>query len=140
MATTVGTPGAIQTPSPTGGFMGQGVKYPLTLTSQGRLQLSNGTTCVEDSLRAILETAPGERAMLPGYGAKTGEFEPIDLQRMVAKFKKDVADYEPRVESIVAADIGYGPGVGEASVNIVYQLVGEANERILTYPIFVGPV
>lgn len=136
---TVGTPGAIQTPSPTGGFLGQGVSYPLTLTATGRLALSNGSTCVEESLQAILETAPGERPMLPGFGSKTGEFEPIDLQRMIAKFKKDVGDYEPRVESITNVDVQYGPGVGEASVSIFYVLVGEANERILTYGLFLGP-
>lgn len=139
MATTVGTPGAIQSPSPTGGFFGQGVSYPVTLTAQGRLQLSNGTTCVEESLQTILETAPGERPMLPGYGAKTGEFEPVDLQRMIAKFKKDVADYEPRVDSIASIETIYGPGVGEVTLSIYYVLVGEANERILTYPLYVGP-
>jgi phage baseplate assembly protein W len=139
MATTVGTPGAIQTPSPTGGFFGQGVSYPLTLTTTGRLQLSNGTTCVEEALQTILETGTGERPMLPGFGARVGEFEPIDMQRMIAKFKKDVADYEPRVETISSVDIQNGPGVGEVSVSIFYVLVGDANERILTYPIFVGP-
>jgi len=139
MATTVGTAGAIQTPSPTGGFFGQGVSYPIALTTTGRLQLSNGTTCVEEALQAILETAPGERVMLPGFGARTGEFEPVDLQRMIAKFKKDVADYEPRVESIASIDPTYGPGVGEVSVSFSYVLVGEANERILTYNLFIGP-
>ena len=135
---TVGTTGAIQTPPSTSGFLGQGVKYPLTLTTTGRLDLSNGQTSVEEALQAILETAPGERPMLPGFGAKVGEFEPIDLQRMIAKFKKDVADYEPRVDSIEKIDAQYGPGAGEVSVSIYYILVGEANERILTYPLFLG--
>jgi phage baseplate assembly protein W len=139
MATTVGTPGAIQTPPSTSGFLGQGVKYPLTLTNTGRLDLSNGQTSVEEALQAILETSPGERPMLPNFGSKTGEFEPVDLQRMIAKFKKDVADYEPRVESIANIDSVYGPGVGETTISIYYVVVGEANERILTYNLFVGP-
>jgi phage baseplate assembly protein W len=139
MATTVGTSGAIQTPPSTSGFLGQGIKYPLTLTTTGRLDLSSGQTSVEEALQAILETSPGERPMLPGFGAKMGEFEPVDLQRMIAKFKKDVADYEPRVESIANIDNVLGPGVGEVTLSIYYTVVGEANERILTYPIFVGP-
>lgn len=135
---TVGTTGAIKTPPSTSGFLGQGIKYPLTLTTTGRLALSSGQTSVEQALQAILETAPGERPMLPGYGSKMGEFEPIDLQRMIAKFKKDVADYEPRVDSIANIDSVLGPGVGEVSLSVYYVLVGEANERILTYPLFLG--
>lgn len=136
---TVGTPGAIQAPPSNSGFLGQGVKYPLTLTTTGRLDLSSGQTSVEESLQAILETAPGERKMLPGFGARVGEFEPVDLQRMIAKFKKDVADYEPRVESITDVQSAYGPGVGEVSLSIYYTLVGDANENILTYGLFLGP-
>lgn len=134
----VGTPNAIQQPSPSSGFLGQGVTYPIEYTTQGRLKISNGTTTVEESLRCILETAPGERVMLPGYGAKMGEFEPIGLARMIAKFKKDVADYEPRVESVTVTS-QLGLGTGEAEITIVYQVVGEANERVLTYGLFAGP-
>lgn len=135
---TVGTPGAIQQPPSTAGIFGQGVKYPLTLTTQGRLALSSGETSVREALQTILETAVGERAMLPTYGARQGEFEPIDLARMVAKFKKDVAEHEPRVEA-VSVDSIPGPGAGEVSLTILYVLVGEATENTLTYPLFVGP-
>ena len=136
---TVGTPGAIQQPPVTSGFLGQGVTYPPQFTAQGRLKLSSGTTSVEEALKTILETSPGERPMLPGYGARIGEFEPVDLARMVAKFKKDVADYEPRVESINSFDTNPGQGIGEVIGTITYTLVGEASERILTYPLFAGP-
>lgn len=138
MAISVGTAGAIQQPAPTSGTGGQGVSYPPTFTIQGRLKLSNGTTTVEEALRAILETSPGERAMLPGYGARIGEFEPANLSRVVAKFRKDVADYEPRVDTVDATP-DYGPGAGEVSLSIVYTLVGDATERTLTYPLFTGP-
>lgn len=135
----VGTSGSIQQPSATSGFLGQGVTYPIAFTPQGRLKLSSGTTCVEEALKTILETAPGERPMLPGFGSRVGEFEPIDLARMIAKFKKDVADYEPRVDSIANVDANYGPGAGEVSVTIQYVLVNEANERILSASVFTGP-
>ena len=136
---TVGTPGAIAQPPVTSGFLGQGVTYPPAYTTQGRLKISNGTTSVEEALKTILETAPGERPMLPGYGARIGEFEPIDMARMIAKFKRDVQDYEPRVESINSFETSYGPCVGEVVGTITYTLVGEASERILTYPLFAGP-
>ncbi len=138
MATPVGAAGAIQQSPPMAGTGGQGVSYPPTLTVQGRLKISSGSTSVEESLRSILETAPGERAMLPGYGARQGEFEPVDLVTMIAKFKKDVADYEPRVESVEVSTEA-GPGAGEATVTIIYIIAGDATERTLTAGFFVGP-
>lgn len=135
----VGTPGAITKPPINAGITGQGVSYPIAYNVQGRLKISSGSVCVEEALRAILETAIGERAMLPSYGSRVGEFEPVDLARMIAKFKKDVSDYEPRVEEITSIDDVVGPGVGEVSISFQYRLVGEANERILTFGLFTSP-
>lgn len=138
MATQVGTAGAIQQVPPTAGSGGQGVSYPLSFTAQGRLKLSSGTTSIEESLRAILETAPGERAMLPGYGARQGEFEPVTLDILILKFKKDVFDYEPRVSS-VECSAENGPGTGEVTLTVAYVIAGEDSARTLTYPLFIGP-
>ncbi len=134
----VGTPGAIRQPPASSGNFGQGISYPLSYNAQGRLTLSYGPTSVEQALQAIWETGVGERAMLPKYGADTGTFEPTDLDRMIIRFRQNVAEYEPRVESvdITTSD---GPGQGEVSVQVAYTLVGEANERTLTFPFFVGP-
>jgi phage baseplate assembly protein W len=135
---TVGTPGAIRQPPPQAGNFGQGAAYPLTYTTTGSLRLSYGRQSVEDSLRSILETVPGERAMLPDYGAAVGVFEPIDIQRMIAKFQLDVSAYEPRIDTVdITTD--YGPGQGEVTMNISYTLKDEAGEHLLTYNLFIGP-
>lgn len=135
----VGIPGAIRQPPAQSGNFGQGATYPLALTRTGAVQLSYGAKSVEEALCAILDTSPGERVMLPDYGANVGApGEPIDVQRVVAKFKLDVASYEPRVDT-VDVDVVPGPDVGAVTLNIAYQLQYEANERVLTYPLFVGP-
>lgn len=128
--------GALPVPPPVAGFLGQGIKYPPQLTATGRLALSSGTTSVEESFFSILSTSEGERPMLPKYGARCGEFEPADVQRMIIKFRDNVADYEPRAD-IIDAVADYGPGVGEVNVRITYLIKGEAGERVLTYPLFV---
>lgn len=134
-----GTPGAIRQPPAQSGNFGQGASYPLALTKTGAVQLSYAAQSVEDSLCAILDTVPGERMMLPDYGANVGApGEPIDVQRVIAKFKLDVATYEPRVDT-VDVDTTPGPVAGEVTLNIAYQLQYEANERVLTYNLFVGP-
>jgi phage baseplate assembly protein W len=120
-------------------FFGVGLSYPLEFTPQGRLKLTSGDRIVEQALQSIAETIAGERAMLPDYGARVGEFELLDMGRLKEKFKRCVADYESRVEEIVDIDVQQGFSVGEASVSIRYRLADDANERVLTYPIFVGP-
>ena len=134
----VGTPGAIRQPPAQAGNFGQGATYPLTPTKTGAVQLSYGAQSVEDALRAILETCPGERVMLPDFGSAVGPFEPIDVQKMIAKFKLDVAAYEPRVDT-VDVDAVPGPDQGVVTLNIAYTLIDEADEHVLTYPLFVGP-
>jgi phage baseplate assembly protein W len=134
---TVGTPGAIRQPPAQSGNFGQGAAYPLAYTTAGSIRLSYGRQSVEDSLRAILETVPGERPMLPDFGAAVGPFEPIDLPRAIAKFKLDVATYEPRIDTVdVTTDPG--PTQAEVTMNISYSLKDEADEHVLTYPLFLG--
>lgn len=132
---TVGVTGAIKAPPPDSGFLGQGVKYPPTLTTGGKLATSSGTTSVEESLFSILSTSEGERPMMPKYGARIGEFEPVDVQRMIVKFRSDVADYEPRC-TIVDAISEPGPGIGDTTLIITYAIKDEADEHVLTFPLF----
>jgi phage baseplate assembly protein W len=134
----VGTPGAIRQPPPTAGSLGQGVAYPISYTTQGRLKLAYGIPLVEQALQTIWETSQTERAMLPQFGAAQAEFEPIDLQLHIARLKKNVKDYEPRVDSI---SVDTSPGQTEQSVQVIvtYYLAGDDNENTLTFPEFQGP-
>lgn len=135
---TVGTPGAIRQPPVQSGNSGQGASYPLQYTTTGSIKLSSGRQCVEESYRAILETVPGERPMLPDFGSAVGPFEPVDIPRAIAKFKIDAATYEPRAD-IIEITTTPGPTQEQVTMNISYQLKDEADEHVLTYPLFVGP-
>lgn len=135
----VGTAGAIQAPPPSAGVYGQGVKYPPTLdTSTGRLALSWGPDLVSESILSICRTVPLERAMLPGYGAATVTFEPIDAYTMKEALLKNIAEYEPRARNVEVEVPPPQPG-GVVVASISYQLAGEANIRTLTYPIYTPP-
>ena len=48
-------------------FLGTGWTSPMQFVD-GRLQTTSGELCVEQSIWAILETAPGERVMRPEFG------------------------------------------------------------------------
>jgi phage baseplate assembly protein W len=134
----VGSAGAIQAPPPSAGVYGQGVKYPPTLdTSTGRLALSWGTKLVDESILSICRTVPKERVMLPGYGAATVTFEPIDEYKMREALTANIAEYEPRATNVEVDVKSEANGVMVAHIS--YVPVGEANTRTLTYPIFTPP-
>ena len=124
---------------PNAGIFGQGVKYPLTLTAQGRLALTAGQDCVTEALSSIGQTSPGERVMQPDYGANVGVHEPQTDPFLVAdRFKQCVADHEGRIARLdVRVQPIATPGVQE--ITIEYTLAGEANPRVLTFPYFIGP-
>jgi len=129
---------SIQTPPYSAGVLGQGITYPPTLdTATGRLKLSWGTDVVAQSIQSICQTQPGERVMLPDYGAGSVTFDPIDMARMKVALEKSIADYEPRALDV---DVQVSLGVpGEVIASIAFRVAGDATTRTLTYPLFVGP-
>lgn len=135
---TVGTPGAIRKPPPNSGLGGQGVSYPLDYTTQGRLKLSYGEASINEALISIGLTVAGERSMLPACGSNMGVHEPIDLARFKAKYRLDVREYEPRVDTIeVETELGDQPQ--QALVHVTYTTLSDATDQTLTFPLFTGP-
>lgn len=135
---TVGTTGAISAPPASAGVLGQGIKYPPEFDpSTGRLKLSSGSDLVQQAIQSICMTCPGERVMLPGYGAATSTFEPIDLDRQSLAIRESVAEYEPRASNVIVTDSLADNG--RVLRNITFDVIGEANSRTLTFPLFEGP-
>lgn len=134
-----GTPGAIQAPPASAGVLGQGVKYPPTLTANGRLALSWGQQSVQESIVSIARTQRHERVMLPGYGADASTFEPIELHRYQQQLESSIADYEPRAVR-VSVDVRPNPTqLGSAIAFIQFATANDASLRTLTVPLFIGP-
>lgn len=134
----VGTPGAIQNPPASAGILGQGIKYPPEVdTTTGRLKLSWGSDLVGQSIQSIATTQPYERPMLPGYGAASITFEPVDEHRFRLLLESNIAEYEPRASDV---SVQVTPlRTAETEARITYAVIGEANTRTLTVPLFTGP-
>jgi uncharacterized protein len=109
-------------------LLGQGVSFPPRLGSDGRLAWSVGAENVRESLRVILSTDPGERVMLPAFGAglRTFLFEPNTpaTHRLIEeRVAQAVARWEPRVrvERIEVRPDPHQPR--RADVTLTYALV-----------------
>lgn len=126
----------IRKPPPSAAHLGQGVAYPMRVEASGRLALSWGAQSVEDAMSAIVQTVRGERVMQPDNGAAAGLFEPVDdATEMRLSIQEVVAEHEPRVNpDSIDVEIRRVTSDGKVDVQVTYQIVGEAGDRVLTFP------
>lgn len=87
-------------------FVGTGWSFPPEfLAMPGTVKLSDGLTDIEESLRILLSTLPGERVMQPAYGCDLTPllFEPLTTTlRTVTedRVKTSIYYHEPRIEPL----------------------------------------
>lgn len=109
-------------------LFGRGVAFPPRLDGDGRVAWSAGQQSIRDSIRIILTTEPGERLMLPGFGAGLRSFlfepnVPATHRLVEERIQHALRRWEPRiaVTSIVARAHPDDPS--RATVLIGYTLV-----------------
>lgn len=84
-------------------FLGNGWKFPLQVTSSGRIAQSSAERRIEESLYLILSTAQGERVMLPEFGCGIHDlvFEAnnsVTRSRIVQQVREALVAFEPRID------------------------------------------
>lgn len=119
-----------------GQLFGRSVALPVRVGADGRVAWSEGEDNVRDSIRAILLTEPGERLMLPDFGAglRSFLFEPntVSTRRAIAdRIKRALTRWEPRIrlETVSVEEHQDQPSI--AVVTLSYQLVAtQTSERL----------
>jgi phage baseplate assembly protein W len=83
-------------------FLGRGVPFPLMPDRDGRLEYVEGAEKVQQSLRILLDTEPGERVKRPAFGcglrryvmqpnsAATRALIRQDVQRAIAQWERRI--------------------------------------------------
>ncbi|MEM9259236.1 MAG: GPW/gp25 family protein [Bacteroidota bacterium] len=85
-------------------FIGTGWSFPPAFPKEsGTVEMSSDLRDIEESLRILISTLPGERVMVPEYGAAMSAllFESMDTGTQTLFFdrlKTAVLRYEPRIE------------------------------------------
>ena len=84
------------------GFLGRGFAFPLLPDAGGALRMVEGDDNVAQSLRLLLATAFGERAMRPRFGTDAPGMvfapgSPANLRQLETRIREAVRDWEPRV-------------------------------------------
>lgn len=119
-----------------GRVYGRGVAFPPRVGPEGRVRWSEGEAHVRESIRLILLTEPGERAMRQDFGGGLGAFlfEPNTAathQAVRARIAAALARWEPRV-AVESVEVAASPDDPRAAVaTIRYRLVAtQARERV----------
>ena len=86
-------------------FLGSGWRFPISIDPGGEVALVDGEECVEQSVRMILDTRLGERAMRPDFGAglEALVYEPASAATAALvchRVEQALIRFEPRIDVI----------------------------------------
>jgi phage baseplate assembly protein W len=127
-----------------GDVLGTGLAFPVSFDPRGRIALADGPDDVEQAIRIILATAPGERPMRPEFGCGVHQlvFERINGQtvgRMEREIRAALHRWEPRIE-VEGIDFSTdGAPAGRLVIEITYRLRATNSTHNLIYPFYLVP-
>jgi uncharacterized protein len=125
-------------------FIGHGWKYPLGTDASGSIALTSDDQDLQQAIRLILTTAPGERPMRPKFGCGIHDyvFAPADATtagRLSVEVKRALAFWEPRIE-VKTVDVTVDAfDRNTLYIDIGYQKKGSYDPRNLVFPFYVIP-
>ncbi|WP_159605378.1 GPW/gp25 family protein [Agromyces humi] len=125
-------------------FVGHGWAFPVHADATGRIALTSDEREIEESIRLILATAPGERPMRPEFGCAVHEyvFAPADASTagaIGAAVRAALRYWEPRIEVGDVTVSREGAGEGVLYIDVGYSILGTNDPRNLVFPFYVIP-
>jgi phage baseplate assembly protein W len=124
--------------------LGTGVAFPIALDHHGAVAMASDDEDVEQAIRIILGTAPGERVMRPEFGCGVHDlvFASIDaltLGQVENAVRVALDRWEPRIKvEAVTFDLDR-VDEGRLGVRLSYRLRATNTTRNLVYPFYLIP-
>lgn len=125
-------------------IIGTGWSFPPKIGAQGGVSLVSNYNEVEQAIKIILLTSPGQRVMRPEFGCRIHElvFAPMNRETFAqaVRFVEDALEmWEPRItinEVVATADPNQN---GRLFIDIQYQLRATSDRRSLVFPFYLIP-
>jgi len=125
-------------------FIGRGWAFPLRVSATGGIGMVEREREIEEAIRLVLGTAPGERPMRPEFGCGIHEyvFAPADgatAGRIAAEVRLALARWEPRItvdDVVIAFDV---VDTGTLYVDVHYTVRSTNDRRNLVFPFYTIP-
>jgi phage baseplate assembly protein W len=124
-------------------YLGQGLAFPLHINARGELALATPERDIEQAIRIILGTRPGERVMRPDFGCRAHEllFEPLNVgtETLMQQYVVEaLAMWEPRID-VLGVNVYVDKEMdGGLWTEIYYVIKATHDERSIVYPFFLA--
>ena len=127
-----------------GGLIGQGWAFPPRLDQRGQIAMVDGALEIEQAIRIILNTAPGQRAMRPEFGCRLHElvFAPNTNQTagLAERYVREaLGRWEPRIDLDEVRAMPDERNRALLRVSIKYRIKSTHSSRSLVYPFYLLP-
>ncbi len=125
-------------------FIGRGWAFPLRTDPTGGIALVAREREIEEAIRLVLGTSPGERPMRPEFGCRIHDYvfasaDGATASAIAAEVREAIRRWEPRVD---VEDVQVSFDARDAAVmyiDIKYAIRRTNDRRNLVFPFYVIP-
>ena len=123
-------------------FLGYGLNFPVRMNGRGEILLVSGNEDIEQSIRIILGTRPGERVMRPTFGCRAYELM-FDSRSAttISLLQEYVFDalrmWEPRIDVLSVDVTAEDANDGALLVEVEYEIKATHDTRSIVYPFYI---
>jgi len=122
-------------------IIGQGWSFPIKVNAKGGLDWSTGPGRIQAAIWIILSTSPGERLMLPTFGAGIKDYvfesnSQVVCAQLQTAVQKALTQWEPRIQVV---SVQATPSTEQDSlvlISISYQISNTNDLYNMVYPFF----
>lgn len=123
------------------GFLGRGWAFPVVANAAGHIDYAAGALSIEQSIRILIGTSPGERVMRPELGCGIWDLvmEPNTLQlhgRVQVRVRDALVRWEPRIDVLDVRVDSPPEQKYVLLIRIDYRIRGNNAAYNLLYPFF----
>jgi len=125
-------------------FVGAGIAFPMRIAPSGGIALVSREREIEEAIRLILGTTPGERPMRPEFGSRISEhvFSPANAStagQLAYEVRVALERWEPRID-VEGVEVSFDEAdAGVLYLDVQYRIRGSNDPRNLVFPFYVIP-
>jgi uncharacterized protein len=125
-------------------FVGAGIAFPMRIGASGGVALVSREREIEEAIRLVLGTSPGERPMRPEFGSRISEhvFGPANAStagQLAYEVRVALERWEPRID-VEDVEVGFeAADAGVLYIDLRYRIRGSNDPRNLVFPFYVIP-
>ncbi|HET9346830.1 MAG TPA: GPW/gp25 family protein [Candidatus Limnocylindrales bacterium] len=125
-------------------FIGRGWAFPLRTDATGGIAMVSRERELEEAIRLILGTSPGERPMRPEFGCRIHDYvfasaDGATANLLGAEVRRSLARWEPRID---VEDVVISFDVHDSAlmyIDVRYSIRSTNDRRNLVFPFYVIP-